>query len=137
MLPLAFSGLLFIYWFIYKFLKKITFSLMLEKFLITVCILMNFFLSPVINAISNFFNCTILYSEQYITENLWEKCYNNPRYSFWRSHVMLPAFLFYAILLPLMLFSFLFKNRQNLFEERILSKIGFLLKGYSENKFYW
>ena len=135
--PLAYSFFLLIYWFMDRFLKKYSFSLMMEKFLITVCILMAFFLSPIINAISNFFNCTTLYSNQYITQNLFEKCHDNPRYSSWRTYVMLPSFLFYAVVLPLLLFLFLFKNRKILHEEKMLSKIGFLLKGYSENRFYW
>ena len=50
---------------------------------------MTFFLSPVINSISNFFDCTKLYSNNYMTQNLMEKCNDNPRYSSWRSVVIL------------------------------------------------
>ena len=135
--PLAFSGLLFLYWFSYKFMNKISFSLMLEKYLLTFYILMTFFLSPVINSISIFFDCTTLYSNNYITQNLMEKCNDNPRYSSWRSYVMLPAFFFYGVFFPLLIFFYLFKNRKNMFEEKLMAKIGFLLKGYTENRFYW
>ena len=110
---------------------------MIEKYLITVAITMAYFLSPVINALASFFNCTTLYSNKYITQNLWEKCNDNPRYSVWRLNVMLPASLFYGIFLPLVLFLYLYKNRKDLLEEKILKKIGFLLNGYSKDKFYW
>ena len=109
--PLAFSGLLLFYWLSYKFIHKISFSLMFEKYLLTFYILMTFFLSPVINSISNFFDCTKLYSNNYMTQNLMEKCNDNPRYSSWRSVVMLPAFAFMECFFPLLIF--FYENRRN------------------------
>ena len=109
----------------------------LENLLICIAISFLFFLSPIINILSDFFNCTKLYENQYMTNYLLERCNDNSRYDFWKKYLIIPAFLIYVMCLPLILFTFMFKNRKRLFDENFISKIGFLLNGYSSETYYW
>ena len=75
-------------------------SVIYERYIIMVAITLNYFLSPVLTALANFINCTDLYSNQYITVFLIERCNDNPQYLFWLLNIILPTFIFYGILLP-------------------------------------
>ena len=132
--PIVFSVILALFWTLYKICSS---SDVLEKYFICVSITLTYFLSPVISSLADFFNCTKFDTDSYITKHLWEKCTNNPRYFSWRLNLALPGFLFYGLFFPLVLFVSMFKDRNKLFEAKLLSKFGFLLNGYSSNKFYW
>ena len=135
--PLFFVVFLMGFWIFYKILYKITFLLMFERFSITVAIIFIFFLSPICNILANFFNCTQIYDNFYITNYLLERCNNNPRYDFWANFLIIPSFCFFIVFYPLILFSYMYRNRNILFTENVIYKIGFLLNGYCINTFYW
>ena len=132
--PIFFAILLTGFWLSYKILYK---SEILERLLICIAISFMFFLSPIINILADFFNCTHLYENQYMTNFLLEKCIDNSTYDFWKNILILPAVAIYVISFPLILFSFMFKNRKRLFDKNFRAKIGFLLNGYSSQTYYW
>ena len=126
-----------IFWFCFMMFYKITFKKVIKKFLITLAIETNLFLSAIINALANFVNCSEIDNEFYITNYLAEKCSNNYRYSLWRNALIIPSFIVFAVILPLLAFNFMFKNRQKLLSKNIIQYVGFLLSGFEIKKFYW
>ena len=134
--PFSLSLILFIFWMIYKFFEKKDFSYIVERFLISSSMVFAFFLSPIINVLADFFNCTLLYDNYYMTNNLVERC-NDTRYNFWQNFLIIPSFVFFAIFFPLSLFFYMYKNRSHLFESQTICKIGFLLNGYYPTTYYW
>lgn len=109
----------------------------MESFLLVTTIIITFFLSNVVNVISQFFNCTELESDSYISSFLIEKCTNNPNYDFWRNTLIIPALIVYVIGFPLSMFFYMYRNRKNLLSPEVMSKVGFMLNGYYPKKFYW
>ena len=110
---------------------------MIERFLISVAIVLLFFMSNIFDMTVQFLNCQQIDENYYISSFLIEQCNNNERYSFWKYFFIWPCFLFFIIIVPFVFFLFMFKNRKRLFEEDVIVKIGFLLNGYSTETFYW
>ena len=135
--PFAFCYLLALFWIFYKFYSKKRASIILESFLITASITFFFFQPSIINGLSDLLNCTKIENEYYIRNYLIEKCANNTNYNKWQNLMIIPAFCFFAIILTMMPFIYMYKNRENLYRENILRKVGFLMNGYSRTSFYW
>ena len=135
--PFAFCYLLALFWIFYKFYSKKRASIILESFLITASITFFFFQPSIINGLSDLLNCTKIENEYYISNYLIEKCANNTNYNKWQNLMIIPAFCFFAIILTMMPFIYMYKNRENLYRENILRKVGFLMNGYSRTSFYW
>jgi len=135
--PFTFSFLLMIFWILYKFYWKINFAILYEEMFISMTITFVFFQSTIIHALADLMSCTSIENEKYIQNYLLEQCTNNPRYNVWQNFMIIPSFCFYCIILSLVPFVYMCKYRNRLFEWNILSKIGFLLHGYSSKKFYW
>lgn len=112
-------------------------SYVLERFLITFGMTLFFFLSPIINVLSDFFNCTELHGNSYVTNYLIEKCDGNPTYDFWKYRLIIPSFVVFGILTPFFTFYYMWRKKDHLFEDMYICKIGFLLNGYSSKNFYW
>lgn len=110
---------------------------MLEGFLITNGMTLFFFLSPIINLLSSFLNCTDINGEKRLTNFLIEKCENNSRYEFWKNNFVIPSFVIFGFLIPFSMFYYMFKRKKDLYEETFRYKIGFLLNGYTSINFYW
>ena len=136
-LPFIFSLFLMLFWTIYSFYRKLKMTLIFEKCLITLFITMLYFQSPVINALANIVNCTTIENETYITHYLIEQCTHNLRYQYWIYFLIIPSFIFFAIVLNLIPFLYMAHHKSQLFSQAVLCKIGFLLNGYSRDKFYW
>lgn len=96
-----------------------------------------FFLSSIIGTVADFFNCTQLYDDFFLTNFLLEKCNDNPKYEFWKINLIFPTFLIFIVAFPLLLFFYMYRNRNRLFDSDVVYKIGFLLNGYSEKSYYW
>ena len=135
--PLAFCFLLGFFWILYKFYSKQRFFVIFESFLITISITFFFFQSSIINALTDLLNCTKIENNSYITNYLLEKCTDNIHYEKWRNLLVIPTFSIFCFILPLVPFVYMFKNRKNLYNDKILSKVGFLLNGYSPQYYYW
>ena len=135
--PVGFGLILSIFWFFYKKLYNSNKESVFDSFLITLSITVSYFLCPIINALAGFINCMELNNESYIQIYLLEKCTHNPRYALWRNLLVIPSFAIYGIFFPCLVFSYMYKNKENLFEKKILKKIIFLLNGYSPSTFYW
>ena len=137
--PAFFGILLLIFWFGYKFCfaKKMFTYQAIEKFILTFSITISYFLPSVINSLAEFLNCTQLYSESYVTNQLSERCSNNPRYMLWRNALIFPSLFIFLFLFPLLALIYMHKNRDNLFQPNILQKISFLVNGYTSKTFYW
>ena len=135
--PFAFCFLLGLFWISYKFYSKQKVLVLFENFLITISITFFFFQSSIINALTDLLNCTKIENDDYISNYLLEKCSGNVNYEKWRAFLIIPSFCFFCLILPLLPFVYMFKNRANLYSDKILSKIGFLVNGYSPQHYYW
>ena len=136
--PLFFTLVMLIFWLIYKLKYHLSlWKHIIDHFLLTFSIIITYFLPSIMNALAQFINCTRLYDEEYITNNLIEKCTNNPRYDLWRFFLIIPSFIFFGAILPLIAFLYAYNNRTRLFDRKVVKKISFLLNGYSEKTFYW
>lgn len=135
--PLSYAFLLLLFWITYKIIYKLTFKKMIERYLISAVIVFIFFMSNIFSTTVNFMNCNKINNDEYIFNFLIERCNDNERYYFWKYTLIWPSFFLFTILIPLILFLYMFKHRNNLFDEDIIVKIGFLLNGYSGKTFYW
>ena len=134
-LPFSFCFFLIAFWTLYKIFSKQSFIKVCESFLITAIITFFYFQSSIITALANLLNCTKIEDENYLTNYLFEKCAEH--YYSWRNLMILPAFFFFSIILTILPFIYMFKNMENLYTESVLSKIAFLLHGYSAKHYYW
>lgn len=107
-----------------------------SKALVTIAITLFFFQSPMINQMTDFLHCFKIEDNSYNYGLPIENC-ANPKYIFWRNALIIPVFCFYSILLPIITFGYMFQNRNDIYEEHIICKIGFLLNGYKEDKYFW
>ena len=89
------------------------------------------------NVLSEFLNCTELYGNYYITNNLLEKCNDNSRYEYWKYSLIVPSFIVFGFVVPFSAFYYMLNKRDQLFDDKYIYKIGFLLHGYNSKKFYW
>ena len=135
--PLFFNCGLLIFWLLYKIVRKKSFSHVIERFMISCGMSMQFFLSPIINSLSDFLNCTELNGNSYMTNFLIERCNNNEKYFLWKYCFVIPCFSIFAILIPVITYFYMRKNRNKLFDKSMIYKIGYLLNGYSPDSFYW
>ena len=133
----VFCFFLFLFWMIYKFFSKQDIFVILESFLVTVSITLFFFQSSVINSLADLLNCTKIENTFYLTNYLLEKCEGNINYEKWRNLLIIPTFCIFCLFLTLVPFIFMFKNRNKLYTDSILRKVGFLLNGYSPQFYYW
>ena len=136
-LPIISTFLLLIFWIIYKFFKHLSYKVILEKFLITSAITFFFFQPNIINSLAKVLDCSTIENESFLTSYLNINCQTNEAYNFWSYVIFLPAFCFFAIILPLVSFLYMYCNKNQLYEEKIIYKIAFLLNGFSKTKFYW
>lgn len=74
--------------------------------------------------------------EYYIHSYLSTKCYSDYYYK-WLSVSIIPWFIFYAVLLPLVAAIFMIINRQNIYAKDIIVYVGFLVNGYKGENNYW
>ena len=65
-----------------------------------------------------------------------EECFTTS-HNHWIFWYIIPGFLIFGVLFPFIAFAYMWINRNNLSEEKIISKIGFLLNGYEKERFYW
>ena len=137
LMPFFFGIILLTFWLLAVRFYKVSFVEALKNFLQTQLIMITFLLSSIINSLANFVNCIQLYNEKFNFKYLNVQCTHNAEYLFWRNVFILPAFLFYALLLPLIALCYLYKNRFNLFELDVVAKIRFLLNGYKQECYYW
>ena len=135
--PFAFCILLALFWILYKFYSKQSFFVMVENFFITTSITFFFFQSSIINALADLLNCTQIENDYYLDSYLIEKCADETNYHRWRNFMILPAFGFFALILTTLPFIYMFRNKNILYTQDVLRKVGFLLNGYSKQYFYW
>lgn len=135
-LPFIFSLLLLFFWVFYKIYKSIPFWLIVERFYVSCTLVFLFFLFSIINACAQFLDCTEFEGKFYVTTYLNESC-TSEKYLFWKKFIIIPTLIAFAIVFPSIVLIYMLKNKRNLFQGQILSKIGFMLNGYQNKKFYW
>lgn len=74
--------------------------------------------------------------EYYIHTFLSEKCYTET-YKFWFNYLMIPLFIFYAIILPLIAFIYIIIIRKNMNKKNNLIYISFLVNEYKSDNRFW
>ena len=134
--PFAFSFCLLLFWIFYKFYAKLKSLVVFESFLIMATMTFFLFQSSIVIALADLLNCTMMENSYYLSNYLFVKCEEN-NYNIWRNYMILPAFCFFSLILTVMPFIYMFKNRKYLYCERVLRKIAFLLNGYSAKNFFW
>ena len=135
--PFAFCFLLALFWIFYKFNSKRKLVDIFESFSITTTISFFFFQSAVINGLADLLNCIQIDNNYYLGNYLLEQCSGNPNYEKFRNFMIIPAFCFFILLFTLAPFYYMFKNKNKLYSDKILRKVGFLLNGYSRSYYYW
>jgi len=135
--PVGFCLFLLIFWIGYKVYKKIRFTIILERFLITSAITFFYIQAPIINSLAVMLNCTQIENESYITDYPLEQCTNNERYTAWRNVLIIPTACFFVLILPVYPIYYMHKKKEIIFSKEVIYKVGFLLNGYSPDKFYW
>ena len=137
LMPAFFGGGLLIFWLMAAKIYKLTLNEAMKNFLQSQIIIITFLLSSIINALADFVNCTTINNEDYNMSYLTVQCTNNETYLFWRTFYIIPSFIFYALLLPMIAIVYMYKNRQKLFDLDVVPKISFLMNGYRQEFYYW
>ena len=96
-----------------------------------------YFQSPIVNVLSEILNCTEIENQFYISNYLLERCSDNPRYIKWRNYFVIPCFSFFTIIFSFVPLYYMYINKETLYSKALFRKIGFLLNGYSLERFYW
>ena len=110
--PFSFFFLLILFWIAYKlFSKKENLSKIIENFLITSLITFFFFQSSIIIALADLLNCTKIENDYYLSNYLLEKCEGNINYVRWTNFMIIPSFCFFSLILTIMPFIYMFRNR--------------------------
>ena len=135
--PFGYAILLSVFWLIYKFYTKSKFSHIFENFIITLNMTFLYFQSPIVNFLSEILNCTEIENQFYISNYLLERCSDNPRYIKWRNYFVIPCFSFFTIIFSFVPLYYMYINKETLYSKALFRKIGFLLNGYSLERFYW
>ena len=92
-------------------------------------------ISNILYSLMSLMNCKDFGSRSYLSIYMLEDC-SSYRYLKWLTFFIIPVFCLFAVLLPcLALFYMLLKKKDIL--ERKISVIGFLINGFSRNKYYW
>ena len=136
-MPGFFGGGLLIFWLLAAKIKKLSLNEAMKNFLQSQIIIITFLLSSIINTLADFVNCTTINKEKFNVNFLTVQCTHDDNYLFWRNFFIFPSFIFYAFLLPIVAFIYMYKNRINIFKFEIFSKISFLLNGYKKDSYYW
>lgn len=131
--PFAFCLIFCIFLIFYKFYSKQNIFVILENILKTTTLTIFFFQSSLITNFLDFFNCTYIENNYYRTNYLLEKCELND-YFIWQMLIIIMIFYF-TFLAPLVWL--LISNKNELYTDKILTKIGFLLNGYCPQYCYW
>ena len=85
---------------------------------------------------TEFLKCTDIGNDSFNDGFPIESC-TNSKYILWKYTLIIPIFCFVSLLLPLMAFVYMFLNRNDLYKEHMIYKIGYLLSGFKENHYYW
>lgn len=135
-LPVVFITIMFIGFLFYNLKKRNNLNDLLQKTLVMFSITILFFHSNIVNTIANFFNCIDIEKNSYIFAYLIESC-ESENYIYWRNRAAIPGLIFYVFLFPAVIFAYMFKNRNSLLDPGVISKVGFMMHGYSPENFYW
>ena len=65
-----------------------------------------------------------------------ESC-ESRRYMIWLYIFVIPAIIFFALILPLFAFMYMYKNKHILGEKEIMKKVGFIGNGLKHKEYYW
>ena len=109
----------------------------LTEMLISFCLTL-FMLQPnIIQSALDIISC-VEYGDNssFISKDLSVKCYSNEHIN-WIVALAFPSFSIYALIIPTIFCVYVFKKQKELSDKDFNSKAGFLIHGYSKQKFYW
>lgn len=135
-LPFIICFIFLAFWGFYSLYYIKPFSFFLERFYITSALIFVFFLFSIVNACAQFLDCSEIDGNFYITNYLFESC-DSKEYFWWKYFLILPTFISFVIIFPMIILIYMFKNRKNLLQKHILYKVGYMLNGYKRKYFYW
>lgn len=136
LLPFFMCFVYVVYWSIFTVYYSKSFKFFLEKIIVTSAVIFINFMFSVINMAAQFLDCKNLGSDRYINVYLSESC-SSEKYLFWRNYIILPAFIFFSIIVPGLILIYLFRKKKKLYEKKEICRIGFMLQGYRKKAFYW
>ena len=116
-----------------KKLKKLKLTEVLISLILTL-----FMLQPnIIQSVLDIFSCVELsVDHSYITKDLSVQCFSIEHIN-WVLGLGIPSFLIYAVIIPAIFCSYVFVKRKQLSDKEFATKVGFLIHGYTKQKFYW
>lgn len=136
LMPIIIGFFLLGFWLITMKVYKRSFKKSLASFVETEIIIISYLLSSIINSLADFMNCLDVGLKSYNSNEVTVKC-TDDIYISWRNYLIAPSFLIYLILLPLSGIIYLFRNRKRIFDDKIMRKVKFLIKGYRKEYYYW
>ena len=135
--PLALFLFIIVFWFCHSHFKIRIFLKNLNKLIATAVIALFTIQPPIINDLINIISCKEIDAGKfYISSYLAEEC-NTDNHKLWTYLLFYPAFLFYAIILPLLPFCYILYYKKNLYVNDRFRRVGYLFSGYMKKKFYW
>lgn len=133
-LPFLFSLLFLIYLVLKE--REIIWRQMLQNYSFCISISIFFLQSSIFNSLLEVLNCQDIDGKFFVKGYLLESC-SSERYLRWIFLLVIPAFTFYAILMPGILLCFMAKNKRNLYKKEVMKYLGLSLNGLGKTKFYW
>lgn len=135
--PFLIVNIFFLYTILKSFFdKKISLSNILNKSSVLLSISIYSLHSNILNSLFELIDCTELEDKLYLRVYMTIKC-DDESYKTWIKFLFIPGFIFYAIILPLVCILYFYKIRNRIYARIEFKKIGFLIDGYHNNKYYW
>ena len=107
-----------------------------RKMMITLSITLYSFNSLILRTFVQLIDCQNFEFGSYLRIYLIESC-NDQRYHFYYYSIILPTIFIFAFILPVFTFFYIFKNRKFLEEFSMITKIGFIIMEYKQERYYW
>src|SRR5262249_2593739 len=141
--PVIYIALAFVFWMAYFIYKKQTIFKNSDfiNSCVTTFLIIGFNIQPnIIQGNFNLFQCTNLYRNDsplyYLNSNYDVQCWTSEHRK-WTFLFATPLILFWAVVVPALLFLFLKKNKDKLEHDSVRCKYSFIYQGYRASKFYW
>ncbi|EAR95104.2 transmembrane protein, putative (macronuclear) [Tetrahymena thermophila SB210] len=81
-------------------------------------------------------SCRQIGDQEYILFNVSYEC-NTTQHLRYSQYLIVPSLLFFAFIIPILLFYILYRNRKNLLTIKVNKQYGFLYREYRTEKYYW
>ena len=121
-----------------KKISKIDKIMVKNKVMLAFCVALYSFQPTILSILVQMSMCEFFNFGSYLKVYLVESCQSTLYLSFYY-YLVLPMLFIFSIFLPgfLIIYIFAKKKRGQLFNKKVLQKIGFILIGFKKQNFYW